>query len=433
MNMHYAQKRPWQIATLALLLQITGVITIEVPRVAAQTIVHRSPSSCQPSGSLSVLVDGTNAISYIPKGNWRGAGGNGVSVVNLEGSRITPTLIPTPNMVNSCASNAKSGQTVCTANNTDVYLLAGTALSNTITSGGSGTIRFTGGNCTNCGVAMDADHNAAVIGLSVAGAPGFQFLDLRSSPSFEPVFASPAGVISEDLVLDPTNGAQGVLLLSAAENGNFEIVNLPTLPVGRGRRAPQFFENPTSAGELDSTAEDCSTGVVLAAAEFSGPSNVYIVDLTQATFTAGSPTGTWAAPSQVQSLSESFLSAGASGVAVAQGTHIGMVSGEFGGASITAIALPTASGSGIPAINDWVTCSIPGGFATGDDPHTATAYKSPNTRHAIGVLANEGANTLAAIDLTKMLDTTTVARTTSGHGCASGTLPSTVVTLVSVP
>jgi len=30
-------------------------------------------------------------------------------------------------------------------------------------------------------------------------------------------------------------------------------------------------------------------------------------------------------------MSESFLSAGANGIAVAQGTHIGIVSGEFGG------------------------------------------------------------------------------------------------------
>ena len=84
-------------------------------------------------------------------------------------------------MVNSCASNPITGQTVCTANNSDVYLLTGTSLGSTLTSSGSGTINFSGGNCTNCGVAMDAVHNKAVIGLSLDGVPGFQFLNLAGT------------------------------------------------------------------------------------------------------------------------------------------------------------------------------------------------------------------------------------------------------------
>src|SRR5206468_6645130 len=116
------------------------------------------PGSCQPSSSLSVLVTGTNVVSYVPKGCWT-CGSTGVSVVNVEGSSVTPTLIPTPNVVNSCASNPLTGQTVCTANNTDVYLLTGTTLGSTLTSSGSGSICFSGGCATNTGVAMDAVHN----------------------------------------------------------------------------------------------------------------------------------------------------------------------------------------------------------------------------------------------------------------------------------
>jgi hypothetical protein len=160
---------------------------------------------------------------------------------------------------------------------------------------------------------------------------------------------------------------------------------------------------------------------------------VYVADLTQATFTPGTPAGTWTAPSQVQTLDESFLSEGANGIAVAQGTHVGIVSGEFGGDAITAIALPATSGSGTPAIHDWVTCSIGSGFSNGSDPHTVTAYKSPNSGDAIGLLANGGANQLADVDLTKMLNSATVPRTEGGHGCASGTLPSSVVSFIPVP
>lgn len=385
--------------------------------------------SCQPSSSLSVLVTGTNVTSYVPKGSWS-FGVSGVSVVNVEGSSITPTLIPTTNVVNSCASNSITGTTVCTANNTDVYLLSGTTLGSTLTSSGSGTILFSGGTCTNCGVAMDAIHNKAVIGLSLAGVGGFQFLDLSTS-TFEPAFASmsPTGFlanISEDPLLDPIRN----LLLSASELNNYEIIDYTT------STTPLFFENPipNPGFEADSSGEDCTTGIALAPYEFTDPSQVYIADLTQATFTAGSP-GTWTTTgSQIQTLTESSLAAGASGLAVAQGPqHKGVVTGEFGGDAVTAIQLPTTSGSGTPAITDWVTCSIGGGFSNGFDPHTVTAYESPNSGHAIALLADGGTSQLAVVDLTNMLDTIIVPRTVGGHGCASGTLPATVVSFVAVP
>lgn len=408
--------------------------------------------SCQPSSSLSVLVSGTNVTSYVPKGNWSAKSAiTGVSVVNVEGSSIIPTAITTANAVNSCASNSVTGMTVCTANNTDVYLLSGTTLGSTRTSGGSGQIFFSGGVCTNCGVAMDAIHNKAVIGLSIATAPGFQFLDLGTS-TFETAVASPAGEISEDPLIDPIHN----LLLSPSESNNYEIADVATTPPSL-TPLTSFFENPgiPSGGELDSAGEDCSTeivlagielpepAIVLAGPEFPEPSSVFIADLSQATLTAGSP-GTWSAvgASQVQSLSESFLNFGATSIAVAQGTHTGMLSGEFSGNAITAIALPTTSGSGTPAISDWMTCNIPTDpsgavWNTGDDPHTLTAYQSPSGSDAIGLLANGGLGTpvtfLARVDLTQMLNATTVPRTVGGHGCASGTLPATVVSFIAVP
>jgi hypothetical protein len=388
--------------------------------------------SCQPSSSLTVLVKGTNVVAYVPKGSWDGST-TGVGVLNVEGSSITNTLVPTTNVVNSCASNAITGKTVCTANNTDVYLLTGTTIGAPLTSGGTGTISFSGGSCTNCGVAMDAVHNKAVIGLSIGGVGGFQFLNLATSV-FEPAFKSlaPAGEeanISEDPLIDPNRN----LLLSASEGGNYEIVNIAT------STAPKFFENPTKLGTPDSSGEDCSTGIALAPGEFSSPSQVFLADLTKATFTPGTP-GTWTAPSQVQILSESSLSAGASAIAVAQGTHIGIVSGEFGGNAITAIKLPATSGSGTPAIVDWVTCTIgnvgtpPAPFSNGFDPHTVTAYQSPNgAKDALALLANGLATTLAVVDLTKMLNPAIVPRTAGGHACATGPLPATVASSLTVP
>src|SRR5258708_19596414 len=100
-----------------------------------------------------------------------------------------------------------------------------------------------------------------------------------------------------------------------------------------------------------------------------------------------------------------------------------MVAGEFGGDAVTVIALPTTSGTGTPAVSDWVTCSIGSGFSNGFDPHTVTAYKSPTSGHAIALLANGGATTLEGVDFTNMLDTTIVSRTVGGHGFSGGTLP----------
>lgn len=385
--------------------------------------------SCQPSGSLSVLVSGTNAISYVAKGNWSVTLTPGVSVVNVEGTSITPTLIPTPGVVNSCASNSLTGETVCTEDSKNVDFLSGTSLTTTLPSAGTTLVGFSGGSAINTGVAMDAARDRAVIGVGLATGPGFQFIDLSTSPpTFATAFRSPSGSISEGVQLDPIRN----LLLSAAENNDYEIVNVSTA-------TPAFFEHPvTTVGVLDSSGEDCATGIALAPAGDvfpfgSTPSAVFIADLTQATFTPGSP-GTWAdTASQVQSLSESFLTFGANGIAVAQGTHLGFVSGEFGGSEMTAIALPTTSGSGTPAITDWVTCGIGSGFSNGFDPHSVTAYKSPNTGDAIALLANGGASELAVVDLTKMLNTTTVPRTVAGHGCASGTLPASVVSFIPVP
>src|SRR5262249_7506157 len=160
---------------------------------------------------------GPNVVSYVPKGSWSFAV-TGVGAVNVEGSSIVNTLIPTTNPVNSCASNWVTGRTICTANNTDVYSITGTTLGSTLSSGASGQAGFSGGLCTNCSVMIDPLTNKAVLGVSVVGPPsGFQFLNLATN-AFEPPFATMgvAGSIAEDPVIDPVRK----LILSPAETGD---------------------------------------------------------------------------------------------------------------------------------------------------------------------------------------------------------------------
>jgi hypothetical protein len=397
--------------------------------------------SCEGSASLSTLVSGTNVISYVPKGSWTASPtATGIDVVNVEGSSITNTLIPTgTDVINSCASNSLTGQTVCTANNNHVYVLKGTgldpAVSNPLTDAGTGSIAFSAGMVTTAGVTMDATHNQALIGLSLAGTAGYQFLGLGANPTFEQAFTTQdaMGVISEAPLIDPIHQ----VVLSAAEDNNVEAVNVAT------STSPRFFEHPLPrvGGVLDSTSEDCSTGIVFAPKEFSGPSQVEIADISNpgtppnAVFTPGTP-GSWTAPEQIQTLAGSNLSSGATGSAVAQGTHTGVISGEFGGDRLTALALPATSGSGaVPAISKWLSCGIgsdPLGvaFDMGDDPHTLTAYQSPNAVDAMALVVNEGATEMVQIDLTKMLN---LSATTTPDVCDSGTMDSNTVRFIPMP
>jgi hypothetical protein len=287
------------------------------------------------------------------------------------------------------------------ANNTDVYVINGTTLTSTLTSGATGDGSFSGGSCENCGVVVDSSTNKALIalGLSSGGPGGYQFLDLGATPTFETPI--PAGAeTSEDVSIDPIRK----LVLSPNEQSDYQIVNIST-------STPALFNNDisslTAGGEPDSAAEDCTTGIALSSIEFTG--DLYIADLTQAVFTPGTP-GTWSdTASAVVNFPEfDEMDAGTCGIAVAPGTHLGVVTGEFGGNLEGVIELPAKSGSGTPAFPDYVAFTVPAPpeedeWAEGFDPHTVTAYVSPNTKKAYGVLANGDNSYLAVVDLQGML------------------------------
>ena len=340
-----------------------------------------------------MLVSGVHVDAYEPNGSWT-LGGRGVQLVPIEGtdSRVA---ITTPNEVNSCSGNSATGTTVCMANNTDVYIINGSTLTITLTSGAETAATFSGGSCQNCAVVVDSTTNTAVLGIGLGTAghfgSGYQVLDLstnifdRSIPSGLPgaVFAGASGgFISEDISVDPARH----LILSPSEDGTYEIV--------RTQPSISVFENKIPAGpELDSAAKDCTTGIALSTTE-SG-SELFIADLTQATFTTGSP-GTWTAPSQVQFFRDfGAMINGTCGIAVAPGTHLGVVIGEsetFPDNVIGAIQLPSTSGSGTPAVVDFVAATLPNepdgsGIDTGD-PHPVTAYVSPTSKRAFALIGD---------------------------------------------
>jgi hypothetical protein len=278
-----------------------------------------------------------------------------------------------------------------------MYVINGTTLSSLLTAGGTAPQFFSGGPCTTCGVSTDASTGLAWIaeGISTGGG-ALQSLDPASS-----VFGAPVGLFgeqtSENVSVDPVRH----LVLSAAETGNFQIINTTTSAVYNNSAGPVPLT-------LDSTAEDCSTGVAVAPGEFS--QSVFMANLSAAIYTPGSP-GTWSAPTAVQDFSPDFinLSAGASGIAVAPGSHLVMIAGEFGGTGFGVIKLPSSiSTVGTPAAVDWVAANVPNDptaapWNMGLDPHTVTAYVSPVSGKAIGLMTNDGRSFLAVVDMQALL------------------------------
>ena len=344
--------------------------------ILVQTVVR----SCVPGASMGVLTQGTTVTAYVPNGAWD-ISNTGVQVAQIEPAGGGFTSIPTTNAPNSCSSNSVTGETICVANNTDIYRITGTTLNSTKTSLATTFLSYSGGSCENCGVAIDQVNNLAYMQIGIAGSPsggGIETFNLVSgTQSAFPTFVQP----SEDIQVDPGRN----FILSPFENNVYDLINTSTSPYGEFAN----FVSSGLSGEFDSAAEDCTTGIALSSQEsYSNPyvGALYIADLTQAVFAPGSP-GTWSAP-QTSTVFPEFanMTFGTEGLAVAPGSHLAITAGEFGQGAppeIGVVTLPSTSGSGTPAFGDYVAAYLPNTpdglpFAVGDDPHTVTAYASPS-------------------------------------------------------
>jgi len=167
----------------------------------------------------------------------------------------------------------------------------------------------------------------------------------------------------------------------------------------------------------DSGAYDTTTQI--AYGTFRSPSDcvpdvvedIALFDLSQATF---NPDGTWSTPGkQIQTLIEmNNLANGITGIAIVPGQHLALVADRFelsgGGGGFGALSLPTTSGSGIPAIQDWVQAQMPNDpsgkpWAMSFEPNGLTAYTSPNTGKGMGVIINRSRTYAAVIDIAALL------------------------------
>ncbi len=377
----------------------------------AVTPSNVSLGSCNPGSSMGMLVpaagNGTKTVTaYVPNSSWSDSA-TGIRVVPVEGAG-SPKSIATTDFINSCSTDSSTGITACTANGSTahVFLVSGTSVSKTVTTASNTSLGFSGGSCFNCGVAVNAVTHQAVITMGhIGSSAALQFLNLATGAlgSVVPTTHN----VSEDVLWDPFRK----LVLSPTEfTSNYDLFQIAGAGLPGSSTVSEFANDTLPSEAYDSAGEDCTTGIALSTVE--GTGNLFIADLSKVTLTPGTP-GTWTAPSQTQNFPEFIgLAAGTSAIAVAPGSsHQGVVAGEFGGNTVGVILLPSKSGTGTPSVVDYAYATLPNtpdgsAFSNGFDPHTTTAYTSPNTGKAYGVLASWASGQplyLGIIDIDAML------------------------------
>lgn len=359
------------------------------------------PSSCLPANAPAAVVSGTDVFVYESRGSWNELA-TGIKRFQVEpvGSPSAVT-IPTPSTMNSCAANPLTKTVACAENGDYVDLIEpsggipGTAITATLLDGATATQSFSLGSPFTAGIAVDPlnDLGVVAVGLSPGNQGGFQLLHLTPW-IFEPVIPAPPGLMtSEGILIDPLRQ----LVLSPNEQNHYVLVGTTTSSV---------FDMPVTlplGGMMDSAAEDCSTGIALASVENTG--QIVLANLNGATYAPG----TWTAPYVVMNLPElgpPWLSHGVTGIAVDSRTHLGVVTGEFGGSGFGVFSLPATppDSTTAPAIVDYVRARIPvqpdgQPWAMGGSPHPVTLYTSPSTGKVYAVLANQARTFVAVVDL----------------------------------
>jgi len=389
------------------------------------------------SNAPGVLVSGTNVSLYVPYSTDNSLRSGTVLKVIESASGVLPKTVKLGTAyANSCAASPATGIAICsTAFGSPNIIRPPNNKVAGFKSGATKLIHFTGGSCATCGVAIDDSLGQAIIATSKG------YLPVQLSPlKTQPIISTADDVISGNFGYDPIDH----LILSP----NYQILNLKTfastkpdyqiLRISDGaafdlQDGSEFFDNNGGACEQitggttqrdalpDSGAYDTTTQI--AYGTFRSPSacvndvveDIALFDLSRATF--DSAASTWTTPgAQIQTLSEmTNLQNGITGIAIPPGQHIALVADRFelsgGAGGFGALSLPTTSGSGIPAIPDWVQAEMPSDpsgkpWRMSYEPNGLTAYTSPNTGRGMGVIINRARTYAAVIDIEDLLSAT---------------------------
>lgn len=421
------------------------------------------------SNAPAVSISGTNVSALVPFGSDDSAPVDAANVVIETASGTLPApVIITTDRTNACATFASTGAAICSGQTGTVDFLASGATKSTVVSDGVSApgINYTGGDCAGCGVAVDDFLGTGIL----ASSGGYQLLNPSSNSVGLPIPGNgePVGV---DFGYDPV----GHRILSgnyevtnpatfASSPPHFEIFNLyrSSNEVFELLNDSAFFEpsgrtctgTGTSDNDIlpDTTAIDTSTNIAYVtfhtpAVCFTDPiEDIALFDLSQATFTTTGAVGGWTTPGeQIQTLS-SLTFGGITAISVVSGAHLAIISGQFSSNLVGALKLPATSGSGVPAVADWVEAQMPNdpsgkAWLNWHQPSGLGSYTSPNNSKSYGVMMNfgEDANSnpigptyLAVVDLQALLN---APRDTTNHVVASSVnlVTSGIVRFVQVP
>ena len=354
--------------------------------------------SCAASGtgSIGVLCTSSKTYAFVGKGV---AGSSSVEQLDISaGASASSTAPPVHTYTTSyqptnCSSDEKNQIVFCgsyfSGMMTDIDANAQTSSDFATTA--SGTLGFSGGSCTICGIAFDPKDTAFII-LDPQGfqripeaAPHTVNMTILSSDPNE----NPGDDYVKNWIFNPGYNT-GVLQIA-----DFNTGNLYTSAVVSGIDTPDSATVDV-ATHVAQTPDECASELVT------------VADLGTATLSGTGLTGTLTVTTGQKAIASS-LDGGCLGVdasATDSVLHVTFYDGEFGTGDMGFALMPTTSGS--VGITDWAFATFPktpdgNGWSSGVDPHPITAFNSPAGCRDCAISVNGSFTWVAVIDLNKLI------------------------------
>jgi hypothetical protein len=377
-----------------------------------------------------IIITGTTVTAYVPLATDSfAAAGLNQAVIENGANSLPGAAGYSGDRVNSCTP-ASSGEVVCSEGNalgTAQFDLIPAGVSTTavtsVPTTSTGVIDYLPGECSGCGLLVDDGLGTNGGGLGILSASGgFFTLDLgnlSSTPTAittnpnEPPGANFGYDATNHLILNANYEVTAFSPSLTTSAPHFQIINLTNGNVYDLNNDQTFFEPMTVGTQCQGPNNDSQfpettaidEGTEIAYVSFHTPPNcentppypdtIALFDLSssQTTFTPGTlgMSGTWDTNGkQIQSLSDDFALDGIDVMSVEPNNHVAIL-GD--GPDFGAMQLPSTSGSGTPAIMDWVSATMPGdpdgtpwnGWSL---PDGVATYVSPNTNKPMALMLN---------------------------------------------
>jgi len=436
-----ATTTPTATSTAAATSTATATATSTASPTATATPTGPITTDKNSANAPGVTIQGTRVTVFVPFGSDVSSthGAEQVAIENGGNPLPSPVVISTDRL-NSCTP-AKTGEMVCSGQGGTIDLIPVGATTSTIITppGPIADINYADGDCMGCGAMVDDMLNMGII----ATGNGFFPLNLTNStlgtviPTNQTHADEAVGVnfgydMTHHRILSANytaNPAQNF----ASTPAHFQIIDFsnPASPQAYELANDQgFFMQPSHTCTGTSTfpsdvfpetsAIDTSTNIVYVtfhtpSACFNNPPNdIALFDMNQSAFNEVGKTNTWdCAAKNIQTLTGISNLNGIDPISIESANHLALVGG--GSPPFGVLQLPSTSGSGIPAISDWVVASMPndpdGATWNGwPNPNGLATYVSPNTSKPMGVMMNSGTGAgptfLAIVDLNALLAAT---------------------------